>query len=109
MTECLDKILQQPCHGGVGVGVGAAHASDESPLQVNALRKRTRSVNGSSHSQVDTEAAIKDGTHFVDALDQNFKSHQEIARDGAARGHAGGVRAALGRMPPSHAVGLAGA
>ena len=78
MTEYLDKVLQQPCHGGVGVG--AAHASDESPMQVNALRKRTRSVNCSGQSQVDTEAAIKDGTHFVDALDQNFKSYQEMAR-----------------------------
>ena len=78
MTEYLDKVLLQPCHGGVGVD--AAHASDKSPLQVDEVRKRTRSVNYSSQAAVDNEAALKDGTYFVDALDQNFKSYQVCAR-----------------------------
>lgn len=74
----LDGLLKQPANGGVGVG--ASQHKDGSPLSKTSMRERTRNVNYGNAAEADNMARMKEGTCFVDCLQQNFKSYLEFCR-----------------------------
>jgi len=74
----LDGLLKQPSNGGVGVA--ASEHKDGSPLSKTAMRERTRDADHGNAAEADNMAKMKEGTYYVDSLQQNFKSYLEFCR-----------------------------
>ena len=74
----LDTLLKQPSDGGVGVA--ASEHKDGSPLSKTAMRERTRDADHGNAAEADNMARMKEGTYYVDSLQQNFKSYLEFCR-----------------------------